>query len=74
MVTMVCWLVIHTSRDGLDNRRYEQFKGQVLKEYSNSNELNFAKDFSNKKVDVILNNPIRVVQDNDCLYVTKPST
>jgi hypothetical protein len=71
MVTaMVCWLVIHTSNDGTDNRRYEQFTGVVLDaSYDEKNQLNFAADFAKKHVDVGINDPIRWVKDNECLYV-----
>lgn len=61
---MICWLVIHTSHDQLDNRRYEQFKGIQLA----SGKINFAEDFIKKQVDVSINDPIRRVPENECLY------
>lgn len=71
MVTMICWLVIHTSNDKLDNRRYEKFKGAVLHESMETNQINFADDFGRKHIDVVLNNPIRWVKDSECLYDVK---
>ena len=68
MVTMICWLVIHTSNDSIDNRRYEQFKGLVLKEYTESNQLSFMEAFTSHHIDTTLNNPIQVVSDNECSY------
>ena len=61
---MICWLIIHTSLDKMDNRRYEQFRGTQLA----SGEINFAKDFAKKHIDVSLNQPIRFVKENECLY------
>ena len=63
-MVMICWLIIHTSHDQMDNRRYEQFRGVQL----SSGEINFAKDFAKKHVDVAINSPIRFVKENECLY------
>lgn len=68
-MVMICWLVIHTSNDHLDDRRYEQFTGVVLKESTDKNKLSFVKDFEKKRVDVAYNDPIRWVKDNECFYV-----
>lgn len=65
---MLCWLVIHTSNDKMDDRRYEQFRGVYIKDYLDTNKVNFAEDFAKKHIDVSINDPIRWVQDNECLY------
>lgn len=66
---MICWLVIHTSNDHRDDRRYEKFTGVVLKESTDKNKLSFVNDFEKKRVDVAYNDPIRWVKDNECSYV-----
>lgn len=71
MVTMICWLVIHTSNDGLDNRRYEQFKGAILEEGMEIDKINFTASFAKKHVNIDFNNPIQWVSDEECLYDTK---
>lgn len=70
-MVMICWLVIHTSNDKLDNRRYEQFTGAVLEEGMERNKINFSDSFTKKKVDVAFNDPIRWVKDGECVYHAK---
>lgn len=67
---MICWLIIHTSNDKMDNRRYEQFRGVQL----TSGQINFAKDFAKKSVDTSINDPIRYVKENECLYANVDPT
>lgn len=71
MTWMVCWLVIHTSHDALDNRKYIQVKGYTMKEYMQENRLNFHDDFIKLHVDEQFNSPVQLVNDNECLYVDK---
>lgn len=60
-----CWLTIHTSADGLDDRKYVKIKGEILK----SGAISFANEFERLKIDTAYNDPLQHVNQNECSYV-----
>lgn len=72
MTWMICWLVIHTSNNNLDNRKYIQVKGYVMTEGTEINQVNFYNDMKKRGVNLNFNAPVQWVHDNECSYVKKP--
>lgn len=69
---IVCWLLIHSSNDGLDNRQYIQVRGQVVKDSmapaSSIHRIDFHKAFEKMHVNMVFNPPVQRVNDNECSY------
>lgn len=64
-----CWLFIHSSANPkTDYHQDIRVKGIILEDGSDLNKINFADDFEKKHIDTRINNPIRWVKENDCLY------
>lgn len=68
MVTVMCWLVLHTSDDGLDNRSYKKIKGYVQSTSSDHILVNFNESFTKMGVNMEFNWPVQNVQDSECSY------
>lgn len=68
-MVIFCWIVIHTSLDKLDNRRYEKVKGYIMKEHTDTNLVNFYDSFVAMKIDMKYNPPTQSISENECLYV-----
>lgn len=69
MEWMICWVVIHTSLDKLDDRKYTQFRGYVMHEGKNDNlVINFYDDFTKKNIDVTVNPVVQSLNGNECSY------
>ncbi len=72
MIAVICWLVVHTSNDKLDNRTYLQHNGTVLSEANDSKgdllKVLFYDDFMQKKVDLTFNPTVQLVRDSECSY------
>ncbi len=68
MVTVICWLVIHSAQGKLDNRAYTQFKGQVMKESGDKLQVNFYESFIQKKINMDLNPVVQYINDGECKY------
>lgn len=69
MVTVMCWLVIHTSYDATDNRREIKVKGHIMREAGqNTLIVNFYEGFKANKIDLEINPVEQMVNENSCLY------
>lgn len=68
MVTVMCWLVIHTSYDALDNRREIKVKGHIVREAGDNLIVNFYEGFKINKIDSEINPVEQMVNENSCLY------
>ncbi len=70
-MVVMCWLVIHTSFDKYDNRKYEKVRGYVMHDTDTNNTVNFYESFKKKHIDMKFNPPVQLVNGNECLYVRK---
>lgn len=66
MIWMICLLTIHSSNDKFDNRQYIEFRGQVLREFTEMYKVDFYADFKKKGIDLEYNRPVQLLKDQDC--------
>jgi hypothetical protein len=71
MEWVVCWLVLHSSSDALDNREYIQVRGYVMRDAGDKLVVNFFDDFKAKSVNVSFNEVVQTVDGNECKYNAK---
>lgn len=68
MINVICWVVIHTSQDGLDDRKHVQVRGTILRDSGDNLVVNFSKQFEEMRVDTSINDVIALVNESTCLY------
>lgn len=69
MVTVWCWLIIHSSNTALDNRQQVKIQGTIMREAGqNLLIVNFYEGFKAQKVNTNVNPVEQMVNENTCLY------
>jgi len=66
VLTVICWLTIHTSNDALDNRQFGEYRGRVMREFTEMLKVDFYDDFKKKNIDLEYNIPVKLLKDQDC--------
>ncbi len=69
MITVLCWIIIHTNNNRLDDRKELKVQGTVMREVGQDSLLvNFYEAFTALKVDMKFNKVEQIVLENSCLY------
>jgi hypothetical protein len=68
LIYMACWVMINMADGSLEQMKAT---GQVVREGSEINLIDFTQDFRKKNIDMQFNKSVQWVKDNECLYADK---